>query len=142
MDGITLNTAGTEAGAASSATVDDAAIERLRIADVPLAELEGLPLFEQFLKVWGAPERGQLLWQQWYESQNETGRGVLDLLVAEAMEQQGLTEEEAKHRLAVEKYVTDRGTPFATKFMEGYWARKLNAASTLQPMAVRPKKKR
>jgi hypothetical protein len=141
-----IATAATESGnllATTFSAEESADIERVRVADVPLAELEGLPLFEQFLMVWGTPERARLLWQQWYESLGgDTGKGVLDILVAQAVEEHGLTEEEAKRRLSVEKYLNDRGMEFAAKFMEGYRARKFVAARSLQPMAVRPKKKR
>jgi hypothetical protein len=139
MEGIMLGATGKDA-AANETT--DAAVESLRVADVPLAELEGLPLFEQFLRVWGTPERGRVLWQQWYEAQGETGKGVLDILLAQTVEEHGLTEEEARRRLSVEKYLNDRGMSFAAKFMDGYRARKFGESRSLQPMAVRPKKKR
>jgi hypothetical protein len=144
MEVTTLDVAGTEAtpGGLLTGTSESEAVENLRVADVPLAELEGLPLFEQFLLVWGTPERAKILWQQWYESQGETGKGVLDILLTQTIEEHGLTEEEARRRLAVEKYLNDRGMSVAAKFMDGYKARKFGAARPLQPMAVRPKKKR
>jgi hypothetical protein len=144
MEGTTLDVTGTDTtpDALLTGPDDSEAVENLRIADVPLADLEGLTLFEQFLLVWGTPERARILWQQWYESQGETGKGVLDILLAQTIEEHGLTEEEARRRLAVEKYLNDRGISVAAKFMDCYKARKFGAARTLQPMAVRPKKKR
>jgi len=109
-------------------------------ATVTLKELEGISLFEQFLKVWGTPERGEQLWRQWYDAQVETGRAVLDHLVEQTAEEQGITSDEARRRLAVEKFLNDRGADFAVKFVNGYKAKLLTASRPLQPMAIRRKK--
>jgi hypothetical protein len=107
---------------------------------VTLEELEGISLFEQFLKVWGTPERGEQLWQQWYDAQVETGRAVLDHLVEQTVEERNISPEEARRRLAIEKFLNDRGVDYAVKFVNGYKAKLLTASRPLQPMAVRRKK--
>jgi hypothetical protein len=109
-------------------------------ATATLEELEGLSLFEQFLRVWGTPERGEQLWHQWYDAQIETGRAVLDHLVEETAERQGISLDEARRRLAVEKFLNDRGADHAVKFLNSYKAKLLTANRPLQPMVVRRKK--
>jgi hypothetical protein len=109
-------------------------------ATVTLEELEGLSLFEQFLRVWGTPERGEQLWHQWYDVQIETGRAVLDHLVEQTAEEKGISRDEARRRLAVEKYVNDRGADYAVKFLNSYKAKLLTASRPLQPMIPRRRK--
>jgi hypothetical protein len=127
----------------ATAETNEESAERLPIAQVPLAELEGLPLFEQFLLVWGTPERGLYLWQQWYDTQPEMSKAGMETLLAQTVEASGWDEDEAKRRLAVEKYLNDRGgAAFAAKFLDGYRARQFSASRTLQPMAIKSRKKR
>jgi hypothetical protein len=109
-------------------------------ATVTLEELEGLSLFEQFLRVWGTAERGEQLWQQWYDVQIETGRAVLDHLVEETAQEKGISPDEARRRLAVEKFLNDRGADYAVKFLNSYRAKLLTANRPLQPMAPHRKK--
>jgi hypothetical protein len=110
------------------------------IAEIPLEQLEGLSFFEQFLLVWGTPERAAILWEEWYGQQAESGKAVLETLVAQTQQEQGISEEEAQRRLAVEKYLNDRGIDTAVKFLQSYKSRMLKTGKPLQPMTLRKRK--
>ena len=110
------------------------------IAAVPLEQLEGLSVFEQFLMIWGTPERAQILWDEWYSQQADTGRAVLDHLVTQTVEEQEIPDDEARRRLAVEKYLNDRGLDFAVRFLNSYKSKLLKTGKPLQPMTVKRRK--
>lgn len=106
-------------------------------------ELESLPLFEQYLAIWGTPARGRELWQTWYERLNEDGRAVLDHLADASAEERGISPEDARRRMAVEKFLLDRGgDEYAAEQLHHWRRRKLDARRTLQPMVQARKKKR
>ena len=65
---------------------------------------------------------------------------MLDHLVEQTAEEQSISPDEARRRLAVEKFLNDRGVDYAVKVVSGYKAKLLTASRPLQPMAVRRKK--
>lgn len=131
----------------SSVAVDGAdgelSDEHIPVAPVTPESIEGLPLFEQFLAVWGTPARGKDLWDIWYRMQPDAGRSILDLLAQQNASEQEISLDEAQRRMAVEKFVMDRGgEPFVAEFITQWRARQLAARRPLQPMAIGRKKKR
>ena len=90
--------------------------------EVPLDSLTGLPVFEQFLLVWGTPERGAALWEMWLAGRDAAGRGLLEQLAQTTAESYDISLEEARQRLAVEKVLSDVGPQYAVKFLESYKA--------------------
>lgn len=110
--------------------------------DVPLADLDGLSTVEQFFLIWATPERGKILWDLWYRTQNETVRGVLDSLAQNVVDEHGVTLEEARTQLAVEKMLTDRGMNLAANYVDSYKARKLRNSRSLKPMILAKKKRK
>jgi|GEM_PF-941397 hypothetical protein len=110
--------------------------------DVSLAELEGLPVFEQFLLIWGTPERGKLLWEAWLSSHNETTRQMLNAMATDQAQQLGVSLEEMQTRMAVEKMITDRGINLAANYIDRYKVRKLKNSRTLKPLVLGKKRKR
>jgi hypothetical protein len=110
--------------------------------DVPLSDLDGLSAVEQFFLIWATPERGKILWDLWYRTQNETVRGVLDSLAQNLVDEHGVTLEEARTQLAVEKMLSDRGMNLAANYVDSYKARKLRNSRTLKPMMLAKKKRK
>jgi hypothetical protein len=110
--------------------------------DVSLAELEGLPVAEQFLRIWATPGRGEVLWNFWYRAQPEGSRGFLDMMVENLVTERGLSVEEARTRLAVEKFLSDRGANLAVNYVNTYKARKLRNSRPLKPLQLAKKRKK
>lgn len=110
--------------------------------DVSLEELEGLSIAEQFLKIWGTPERGEILWNFWYKAQPEGSRGFLDMMADNLVSEIGCTLEEAHTRLAVDKFLSDQGPNVATNYVDSYKARKLRNSRSLKPLQLAKKRKK
>lgn len=112
------------------------------VPHIALTEMEGKPLFEQFLLVWGTPERGAVLWEMWQSGRDEFSLLMLEQLAKSTAEEAGISVEEAKRRLAVEKVLSDVGPEYAVRFLEGYKNWVFTYSRPLKPMVVRPKKRR
>jgi len=106
-------------------------------------EIESLPVFEQYLAVWGTAARGRELWQTWYERLSENGKEVLDHLAEASAEERGISPEDARRRMAVEKFLMDRGgDEYAAEQLHQWRKRKRDAQKPLQPMVINRKRKR
>ncbi|MDX1935368.1 MAG: hypothetical protein SFU56_22440 [Capsulimonadales bacterium] len=112
------------------------------IPQIGLDDLEGKSVFEQFLMVWGTPERGAVLWELWQNGRDEFSRQLLEQLAQNTAEETGLSLEEAKRRLAVEKVLSDVGPDYAIRFLESYKSFVFTYRRPLKPMIVRPRKRR
>jgi hypothetical protein len=100
------------------------------------------PLIEKLIEVWGTPERGERLWQEWLVALGDLGPSILDRMVEVESEERGISVDEARHRLAIEKMVQDRGLDHAAKLLHHYDAAVLRASHTLKPMRSAAKKRR
>jgi len=96
---------------------------------------------ERFARLYGTPERGARLWSQWMESQTETTRGVMENVAVTVAEERGLSIEEARTFLAIQKLLEDRGPAFVTKFLREHDLAELQSGRALRPMAA-PRKRR
>jgi hypothetical protein len=138
---VTANEAPVELDAPTEAT-EAQKVDWGKDRDVPLSDLDGLSLVEQFFLIWATPERGKVLWDLWYRTQSEAVRGVLDSLAQNMVDEHGVTLEEARTQLAVEKMLADRGMNLAANYVDSYKARKLRNSRTLKPMILAKKKKK
>ncbi len=112
------------------------------VPHVPLAELEGKSVFEQFLLVWGTPERGAMLWEMWQAGRDPFSQQMLEQLAHSTAEEANISLDEAKRRLAVEKVLSDVGPDYAARFLESYKNFVFTYSRPLKPMVIRPKKRR
>jgi len=90
---------------------------------------------ERFARLYGTPERGARLWSQWMESQTETTRGVMENVAGTVAEERGISLEDARTFLAIQKLIEDRGVKFVEKFLKEHDAAAMSAGRTLRPMA-------
>jgi hypothetical protein len=103
---------------------------------------ETSPVFEQFLTVWGTPARGRDLWEEWYGVLSEDGKEVLNNLAEASAETRSISLEEAQRRMAVEKFLMDRGgEAYAVEYLRQREAREIAAKKPLQPMTIKKKKR-
>lgn len=100
------------------------------------------PLIERFIEVWGTPERGRRLWQEWRDVLGERNSGVLDTLAQLEIDTSGLSLEDAQNRLALQKFAEDRGSGYVLKVLRHHDAQALRATHTLKTMVVAKAKKR
>jgi hypothetical protein len=112
------------------------------IPEVSLAELEGKSVFDQFMMVWGTPERGLALWEMWLGGRDAFSREMLEQLAQSTAEEAQVSLDEAKRRLAVEKVLADLGPNYAIRFMESYRHFVFTYSRPLKPMVIRSKRKR
>lgn len=73
--------------------------------------------FERFLSLYATPERGQLLWKQWMETQPETVVTFMEKAADDLATEAKVSVEDARTRLAVLKLVEDRGNKFVERFL-------------------------
>jgi hypothetical protein len=92
---------------------------------------------EQFTRLYGTPERGRQLWEEWMSTQPEAVVDVMEKLARDLAEQNEISLEEAQTALAVRKVVEDRGR----KFVERYLREHDLAQRRLKPLTL-PRKKR
>jgi len=95
---------------------------------------------ERFARLYGTPERGAQLWAQWMQSQTETTRAVMENAAASVAEEQGITVEEARTFLALQKLIEDRGIKFVEQTLREYDRSALAANRTLAPLKMQRKR--
>ncbi|MFM7322384.1 MAG: hypothetical protein ACKO5K_12790 [Armatimonadota bacterium] len=95
---------------------------------------------ERFARLYGTPERGARLWSQWMETQTETTRGVMENVAATVAEERGISIDEARTFLAIQKLLEDRGPAFVTKFLREHDNAEMQSGRTLRPMAAARKR--
>ncbi|GAB4462151.1 MAG: hypothetical protein OHK0029_28490 [Armatimonadaceae bacterium] len=113
-----------------------------RDRDIPLSELEGLPPLEQFYQIWATPQRGEILWKAWLRTQPEVAQDMLKAMATDRAATDGISEEEAQTRLAVEKLISDQGTAMFLNYVDSYKTRKFKVSRALKPMNPTRKRKR
>lgn len=91
---------------------------------------------ERFARLYGTPERGARLWAQWMESQTETTRAVMEKVAADTAQERGITEDEARTFLAIQKLLEDRGPKFVERFLREHDAAALAEGRRLRPMSL------
>jgi len=96
---------------------------------------------ERFLAVWGTPERGERLWLEWRGAFVEGAEHMLDTMAEVEAETCGLPIEEARHKLALEKFARDRGPAYMQKILQQHDAELMNAQRSLKPMGGVKKRK-
>ena len=92
---------------------------------------------ERFLRLYETPERGQLLWEQWMGTQPETVVTFMEKAAKDLAEEAGVSVEEARTRLAVQKLIEDRGSKFIQRFLREHDA----AQRPLKPLQLIRKKR-
>ena len=96
---------------------------------------------ERFARLYGTPERGRQLWSQWMETQTATSRGVMETVAQATAEERGVSIEEARTFLAIQKLIEDRGPQFAERFLREQDLAAMNAGRQLRPLALSRKKR-
>jgi len=89
---------------------------------------------ERFARIYGTPERGAQLWSQWMQSQTETTRAVMENAAASVAEDKGITIDEARTFLALQKLIEDRGIKFVEQTLREHDRSALAATRILAPM--------
>lgn len=95
---------------------------------------------ERFARLYGTPERGAQLWAQWMQTQTDTTRAVMEHAAASTAGEKGITIDEARTFLALQKLIEDRGISFVENFLREHDRKALTATRTLTPMAPRRKR--
>ena len=96
---------------------------------------------ERFLALWGTPERGRRLWDEWHAAFGDSA-GVLDTMADVEAETSGIPLAEAQEQMALRKFVEDRGPDYIVKWLHQHDAEQLRQARTLKPMDVTGRKKK
>lgn len=97
-------------------------------------------LLERFARIYGTPERGRQLWAQWMGTQTPTTRAVMEKVAETTAEERGITIEEARTFLSLQKLLEDRGVPFAEKFLRDQALSAMKAGRQLRPLTLRKKR--
>ncbi len=90
---------------------------------------------ERFLALWGTPERGRRLWDEWHAAFGESA-SVLDTMAEVEAETVGIPLEQAQEKMALEKFVEDRGSEYIAKWLHQHDAEQLRQSRSLKPMAA------
>lgn len=106
-----------------------------------MAEASDEEILARFIKEYPTPERSKKLWDQWMSVQNDAGKAIIEQMAEASAEENGVTLEEARGRLAAEKAIQDVGIEYAVKFLAKKDAAALKASRALQPMQIGSKKR-
>lgn len=106
-----------------------------------MAEASDEEILERFIEAYATPERGKKLWDQWMSVQNDSGKAIIEQMAEAAAEEDGVSIEIARGRLAAAKAVQDVGIDFAVKFLAKKDAAALKSSRALKPMEPGSKKR-
>jgi hypothetical protein len=94
--------------------------------------------YERFLRLYSQTERGKNLWAEWMEIQTPETQQMLETWAGNLAEESGVSSEEARTYMAIQKLVEDRGLKFVDQFLK----QADGDHRTLTPMAAKAKKKK